>query len=413
MSLWNEDFTSFDEQNIELLRIFSLYSQSLLKNALLIKSIKRAQKMMERKSLRLIDIETTAALADMTTGVAHEFNNIIGGVVGRLQLLKIKSTDEKMEVELDKIEKMLMESAYTIKRIQEFTAGTKSKNLKPENLKEIINDLIEDSSKNFNFIARKRNVALEVTIEEDNPIVCGNFVDIGLAIEKVIENAVEYSDENTTVEIILSGDEKYIRVKIVDAGSGIPRENRKKIFYPFFTSKTSKTSGLSLSIVHGIIANLNGKIKIYDNEPKGTIFEIALYRDQANQDITDTSSPGSSKEFLNILIVDDDKEIREVLFDLLSIYGHNVTTCYDAYEALKTLEKSEFDLMITDLGMPGMSGMELAGIVNKDYSDTSIAMITGWGTQLNKDEVKKVGIRRVLSKPFRMNDIRELIEEVV
>ncbi|HDL01950.1 MAG TPA: response regulator, partial [candidate division Zixibacteria bacterium] len=116
---------------------------------------------------------------------------------------------------------------------------------------------------------------------------------------------------------------------------------------------------------------------------------------------------------LKILVVDDDDQIREVLTDMLSIDGYDTVACEDGFSALKAFETEEFDLVITDLGMPGMSGLELAGEIHSKKPELPIAMITGWGTQLNHDEVALKGVKTVLSKPFHLKDIKVMIQELV
>jgi two-component system cell cycle response regulator CpdR len=128
---------------------------------------------------------------------------------------------------------------------------------------------------------------------------------------------------------------------------------------------------------------------------------------------SDITSKTDRKEIKRILIVDDDEQIREVLTDLLTIDGYEITSCEDGKSALEKIESHDFELMITDLGMPGMSGLELSGIVHEQNPDLPIAMITGWGTQLNKDEVALKGIKAVISKPFHLKDIKLMISGMV
>ena len=98
---------------------------------------------------------------------------------------------------------------------------------------------------------------------------------------------------------------------------------------------------------------------------------------------------------------------------MLSIDGYETGSCSDGYSALEELEKREYDLMITDLGMPGMSGMDLSGAAHERFPNMAIAMITGWGTQLDPGEVKAIGVTTVLSKPFHKKDIKALVRDLV
>ncbi len=410
---WTEEDSIFSTVDLELLSVFSMFAKSLLKNALMVKGIKKAKRMIEKSSSRMIDIETTAALADMTSGVAHEFNNIIGGVVGRLQLLKMKIDSEPLEKEIEKIESLIMEGAHTIKRIQEFTITANNQRFEAVNLLDVVSTIIDDSTNTIQKNAKDRGITLKLINNISNLNILGNQSDILIAIEKVIENSIDFSPENSVVTLELTEDKKYFYLQISDEGCGIPVGIRPKVFYPFYTTKNTRAAGLSLSIVHGVISRHRGRITIKDNSPKGTIFELAFVKPDKMDIDSDVKTNEKNTENLKILVVDDDKQIREVLFDMLSMYGHILTTCNDAYEAIEQLDKQGFDLLITDLGMPGMSGLELAKVAHQNSPKMPIAMITGWGTQLNHDEVKANGIKTVLAKPFHLHEIRALIEDMV
>lgn len=97
---------------------------------------------------------------------------------------------------------------------------------------------------------------------------------------------------------------------------------------------------------------------------------------------------------------------------MLMIDGHRATACADAYAALEALEKGGFDLLITDLGMPGISGLDLAGVVHETYPQMPIALVTGWGVQLTQDELSSKGIRAVLPKPFHLKEVKALVKEL-
>ncbi len=410
---WTDVSDGLHRNDRELLRVFALFSRVVLRNALLIRNIRKAQRMIEKTSGRMADVETTAALADMTSGVAHEFNNIIGGVVGRLQLIKMKSDDDTFCDELDKIESLVMEGARTIKRIQEYTIGVRHKNLGRIDLCEVVRRAADGAASGWSKLATGRRIEIAVNLPPMPVEIEGHEKDLRIALDKILENAVESSDEGSTVEVSLTADGKDAVVRIADNGAGISRENRTKIFYPFFTSKPTRGAGLSLSIVHGVISRHGARIRVSDNKPKGTVFELIFDLPEAIDGDSDISSQAQRSDHLKILVVDDDQQIREVLRDMLSLYGHALVTCPDAYAALKSLEAQEFDILITDLGMPGMSGLDLARVAHENHPTMPIAMITGWGTQLNQDEVAANGIMAVLAKPFHLKEVRELVQQLV
>lgn len=413
MVVWKSEPGGFTPNDLELLSIFRLFARAMLKNAILVRNTRKAQRILEKTSARMAAMETTAALADMTSGVAHEFNNIIGGVIGRLQLLKVKNKDEALDKELDRIESLLMDGARTIKRIQEYTTRVKYKSVKAVNVRDTIKSVLDSRENKWKKLAEAKRISISGNIPEEDAVVEGNEEDLATAINNLLENAVDSSPDGAEVRIDLESDDRFFRILVADQGAGVSHQNKIKVFYPFFTTKDSHMAGLGLSVVHGIVSRHGGKVTVYDNSPTGAVFEMAFRKPGKIVEETDISRVRKRPDKLRILVVDDDREIREVLRDMLSMDGHFLTTCADGYEALKSLTDGEYDLMITDLGMPGMSGLELAKSAHDEHPAMGIAMITGWGTQLDPDEIVSSGIRIVLSKPFHIKEIKALIEDVV
>lgn len=411
--LWTNNKDGFKGDDFDMLTIFSLFTKSILRNALVVRNVRRAKRIMEKSSSKMADIETTAALADMTSGVAHEFNNIIGGVVGRLQLIKRKLQDNALISELDRIESMVMEGAKTIKKIQEYTTGAKQKDLVSVDLGRILKEVLVIPKTKWKIIASEKNIDIVTNISARDAVIPGHSADLIDAINKVIENAVEFSPEGSEVEVALTTNYKQYKITVSDNGPGIPHNYKNRIFYPFFSTKSDRLAGLGLSVVHGIITRHGGNLKVYDNRPNGTVFEIIFVKPDKIREDSEITRKTKNSVLLNVLVVDDDLQIREVISDILTMHGHILTACPDGETALEALESQEFDLMITDLGMPGMSGMELAETVHKKRPEMPIAMITGWGTQLDKDQVRASGILTVLAKPFHLKDIKDLIDELV
>lgn len=170
---------------------------------------------------------------------------------------------------------------------------------------------------------------------------------------------------------------------------------------------------MGLATVYSIVVRHGGQIS-FDCPPNGgTVFKLSFLQPDKSLITSDISRRSARSKKLSILVVDDDEQIREILKDMLAIDGHSPVVCEDGLSALQAFEHNQFDLVITDLGMPGMSGLELANCIHKDRPTLPIAMITGWGTQLHQQEIQLSGIKSVLSKPFHLKDIRDLVETLV
>jgi signal transduction histidine kinase/ActR/RegA family two-component response regulator len=400
------------DTDLELINIFHMVAESVLSNALMVKDLRRSNDRIRESSGRLADAETMAALADMSSGIAHDFNNTIGGVIGRLQLLKMKCSEETVVASLNKIETLAMEAAATVRRLQQFSSGVKAKTLAPLDLSIVTHAYFEADSKPWQNLARQKQVNVGFSAETTEAVVNGSDDDIIQVLDRLLQNAVEYAPEHSEVRVVLSATQNQFLINVSDCGPGIPEGIRSKIFYPFFTTKGVRGAGLGLAIVYGIVTRLGGKVTIDSQVGSGTMFQVSLPRLLNSDAVTEITRKTKKSQKLRVLVVDDDDQIREILSEMLSLDGHDTTSCPDGYSALKSLGNGRYDIMITDLGMPGMSGLDLAAAAHEKSPEMPIAMITGWGTQLDHDEVTLKGIRAVLSKPFHLKDVKALVSEL-
>ena len=410
--LWSRQRTDFSPTDFELLAVYGMFAEVMLRNALLIRSLRHANRQLKGSAEKMANVETLAALADMTSGVAHEFNNLIGGVVGRVQILQTQIDNEHVLKALGSIEKQMLDGADTVRRIQEFTTSARYKKLSDVDLRSVVQSCLKNDRAAFFTRAEERGIKIKSSLEPDPITISGCQEDLATSLEKLLDNAVDHAPDNSTVEVELTSDDRHIFLTVRDHGGGIPDKIRNRIFNPFFSTKSTKAAGLGLSIVHGIVTRHGGNLTFECDRETGTVFSIQFDKPAVEAEITEISRKTTSKSKLKVLIVDDDDQIRDVLAEMLKIDGHQTVACEDGFKALDTLEQSTFDVMITDLGMPGMSGLELAGTAHEKYPEMGIAMITGWGAQLDANEVAIRGIQAILNKPFHLRDIKATLNEI-
>jgi len=412
LATWTHCPAGLTPNDIELLSIFGLAARTVLRSALHLRRLRRSKRTLEKSSARLADVEALAALTDMTTGIAHDFNNVMGGIVGRVQLMKMKLADGPMLSSLNKVESLAMEGAETVRRIQEFTRRTRNKKLDAVNLAEIVRNCLGPRPSSWRRLADAAGVRVTCEGAPDEVFVAGDADDLMTLLDKLIDNAVEHSPRGGRVELSLDAAERSVVLTVTDHGAGIPDANRKKVFYPFFTTKPDRGAGLGLAIAHGVVVGHGGKIEVGSGPDGGAVFKVSFNCIDGGSDDSDTTSQTGQPGRLRILVVDDDEQIREVLSDMLTIDGHSAVACADGYKALEAVDQHRFDLIITDLGMPGMSGLDLAAVVHEKFPDLPIAMITGWGTQLDEEDVSLKGIKTVLPKPFHLKDVKAVVREL-
>jgi CheY-like chemotaxis protein len=204
-------------------------------------------------------------------------------------------------------------------------------------------------------------------------------------------------------------------ISIEDTGSGIPKNTKARIFDPFFTSKGVQSTGLGLSVSYGIINRHHGTISVDSVEGEGTTFTIKF-------PITKQTGKGEVQEEkiiplkkkqkkARILVIEDEEDVRELLRDILTDAGHEVEVANNGSEGIEIFKKKNFDLVFTDLGMPVMSGWEVAEKVKSINGKVPVALITGWNVALDRSEMNNSGISLIIHKPFKMEQVLNLVQE--
>jgi len=186
-----------------------------------------------------------------------------------------------------------------------------------------------------------------------------------------------------------------------------------KIFDPFFTSKGAQFTGLGLSSSYGIINAHHGAITADSIEGKGTRFTIKLpvLEKKMLEEEETIGPPSGAMEKANILVIDDEEDVRELIRDILTASGHEVETAVDGINGMQLFRAKKFDLVFTDLGMPGMSGWQVAKAIKDMSRKVPVAVITGWDIELKESEMKERGVDFVAHKPFKVDHILKLVRE--
>jgi CheY-like chemotaxis protein len=209
---------------------------------------------------------------------------------------------------------------------------------------------------------------------------------------------------------------KYLKIIVSDTGKGIPAEQIDLIFEPYFTTKgREKGTGLGLSVVHGIIKTYGGEITVASRPGEGTAFEIYLpILEQSAAGLpADPAFVPTGKE--RILFVDDELPIAELNKQLLERLGYRVTTRTNSIEALELFKfrKNDFDLVITDMMMPYMTGDKLALRLHQMRPDIPIILSTGYSEQIANKQASDIGVSAIIMKPISKSDLAQTIRKVL
>jgi len=375
-----------------------------------LKDITEKKKMEEQ----LLQNEKLRSLGEMASGVAHDFNNALAAILGNTQLLLYTAQDEETREALKTIEKVTRDSAQTVKRLQEFTRKRSRQELFKLDVNSIVKDAIEITKPKWRNDAQGKGIHIEVlSALGEVPSVAGDASELREVIMNLIFNAVEAMPQGGTIEFRTFRKGGEVHLRIADTGIGMDEETRKKIFEPFFTTKPFSNTGLGLSMSYGIIRRFNGEVKVESKVRSGTAFTIILpIAVEAKEAVTPHAMIKPVRP-ARILVIDDEETVREVLGKMLSQVNHRVTVAQNGDEGIRLFQAKEFDIVLTDLGMPGMSGWEVCQKIKKMNPYTPVGMITGWGMEVSQGKMEECGLDFIIAKPFDFNQIIRVVSEKI
>ncbi len=380
----------------------------------MIKQLKQSQKM-----------ESIGTLAG---GIAHDFNNLLFPIMGNTEILMIEMPkDNPLQENLQEIMTVTMRASDLAQQILTF-ARPESYKIQPIELQPIIIETLKLMRSTI-----PTNIKIKQDIEKDCGIIEADPTHINQIIMNLSTNAYHAMEENPKGEITvilkkifinetykISSDLKsgeYACLSIADTGIGIHKDDIEKIFDPFFTTKgKGKGTGMGLSVVHGIVTSMKGIIKVFSEPGKGAEFCIYLpiSKNPVKKEKTHTIEQiktGTERIFL----VDDEETIVKMEKTILEGLGYKVTAHTSSTKALKTftLMPDKFDIVITDMAMPDMSGDILAAEMKKIRPDIPIVLCTGFSNKISKEKAKSMGFKGFLLKPITMEKISIKIRRVL
>ncbi len=385
----------------------------ITKEVLLEKQLRQAQKM--------------EAIGTLAGGIAHDFNNILGIILGYTEMA-ISDYPEENEIQnrLKEVFKAACRAKNLVRQILTF-----SRQEEQELIPIRVGPIIKEGLKLL-------RASLPATIEIRNKInvkadtVMADPVQIHQVLMNLCINAAQAMHGNNGIlkvnltNINIDAPDRdynsnlhpglYLKLTVSDTGYGMEQSIMDHIFEPYFTTKDrGEGTGLGLSVVHGIIKRIGGAINVSSNIGKGTTFEVFFpnerQRTSDNNEISTKIFPGNER----ILFVDDEKALIKMGQKMLQKIGYKVTARTSGTAAIELFrrQKNKFDLVITDLTMPGITGIELSKEILKIRPNIPIILCSGYGKMLSIEQLKSIGIRRFIMKPMAIKDIAGTIRKVL
>ena len=387
---------------------------------------REAQQQLEAAREALFQSQKIESVGQLTGGIAHDFNNMLAGVIGALNLLdrRIKAkrydeTDKYIAAALDAANR----AAALTSRLLAF-GRRQSLDIKPVNLAAAVRSIRQMVASGMG-----ENIAIETNFDDEGLMALADLHQLESAILNLAINArdampkggtLTFSTAPTRVGAERRGDLQpgdYVLVSVADTGLGMTADVMEKAFEPFFTTKPSGAgTGLGLSMVYGFVKQSGGHVEIESVEDLGTT--VTLYLPRAPQEVTDNAARRKGKTPKGdgevVLVVEDDRHVRMLVMDVLEELGYEAKEATDANAAIPYLESNQpLDLLISDVGLPGLNGRQLADIARHHRPGLRVLFLTGYAAHASvRSEFLAQGMD-LMTKPFELDALAAKIKEML
>jgi len=364
------------------------------------------------------------SIGTLAGGIAHDFNNILSSIIGFTELaLDDVEKGTAIEDDLQEILSAGMRAKDLVKQILTF-ARQSDESLKPVQINAIVKEVLK-----FLKSSIPANIDISDKLNTDS-FVMASPTHIHQIFMNLCTNAAHAMEEKggfleisaTDVEIDMTGtipelkSGEYIKIQVTDTGIGIPPDNIESIFEPYFTTKKmGEGTGMGLAVVHGIVESYGGKIMVNNRLTKGTCFSVYLpitKKRKTHSSSKETNLPMGSER---ILFVDDEDAIAKMGSRFLKRLGYSVATRTSSIEALELFRSKpqEFDLVITDMTMPKMTGDKLATELMKIRPGLPVVLCTGYSKTISEESAVEIGIKSFAYKPLVQTDLAMTVRKIL
>lgn len=385
----------------------------------------------ERKRLQnqLGQDEKMKAIGTLAGGVAHDFNNILAAIIGFTEIAALQIPEEsKAKESLKQVLDAGRRARDLVKQILAFSRKGEQERI-PIEITPIVKETLKLLRSSVpTTVEIRQDIERDPAIVEADPTqiqqilmnLCANashaMSERGGVLEVGIQN-VQVRDWDSEFGRLDMSPGNYVRLAVSDTGQGMTPEVLERAFEPYYTTKErGEGTGLGLSVVHGIVKSYGGTITAYSEPGKGSTFHVYFPVIEKKGEIPETEEvapiPTGNER---ILFIDDEFPLVDLGKQMLEKLGYEVTIRTSSIEALKLfkVKPSEFDLVITDMTMPNMTGEKLAVELMKIRSDTPVIICTGYSRYISEKKAKDMGVRAFVMKPLMMRDLARTVRKVL
>ncbi|HET8577960.1 MAG TPA: response regulator [Methylomirabilota bacterium] len=361
--------------------------------------------------------EKLTALGQMAGGIAHDFNNLLQAILGYAQLMgKSPSNADIVRRGLDVIEKAATGGAETVRRIQKFARLRPEEAFVALDLNQVVRDSLAITRPRWEEKKVKGGLPLQLELQLGTiPVVMGRPAELHEVVTNLVLNAIDAMPEGGTLRIRTHPvGQRHVVLTVADTGIGMTEAIRKRIFDPFFTTKGEQGTGLGLSVSYSIVKRHGGEMHVETRPAGGATFSITL-----PVGVTSVPEPPQGPESAGdrkgrILLVDNDPQVMTILGEMLNDAGHHVLPVASGAEAIRVFVPGGFDLVMTNIGMAGMNGWEVAERIRARDAKVPLIFVTGWGLhEEDQARCRGLGITSLLFKPVRPPELHRAVQSAL
>ena len=392
-----------------------------------IRERKRAEEEREKLQAQLQQAQKMEAIGTLAGGIAHDFNNILMAIIGHAELAETKLAADSDAIDnLNHVKNAGNRARRLIQQILAFSRMGEEERI-PLSLTPLVKEALK-----FLKSTLPTSVEIREHIEKDPGVIEADATKVHQIVMNLCTNAAHaMREEGGTLDVKLTRVEvdrqtalqyhqlpigPHVRLTVTDTGCGMDSETLDHIFDPYFTTKeVGEGTGLGLTVVHGIVSTHGGAITVESEPGKGTTIHVyfpIIEKDEKLQEKLEGPLPTGNER---ILFVDDEQVIVDLAEEMLKQLGYDVVTKKSSVEALELFraDPGRFDLVITDMTMPKMTGDQLAWEVLKDRPNMPIILCTGFSPKISMEKSKEIGIKAFVMKPLVRRDMANTVRKIL
>jgi len=420
--------SGFTSEQVQILYLVADLLGPAISNCQLFGRLRGTYETLRATQEQLIRNEKMRAIGELASGMAHDFNNSLCGVLGFVEMALLDhalSSGSRNHLELART--CALDAAQTVRRVQDFARARRQEALfQVLDLNQFVRETVELTRPKWESLERSRGlpIALEVRTEARLPVL-GNAAELREVLTNLVFNAVDAMPQGGTLTVTTWSEGGDVFLAVRDTGVGMSAGVRQRLFEPFFTTKGEHGNGLGLSVTFGIIRQHEGEITVTSEVDQGSVFTVRLpaayHRNgkgepeprtdaaKVGQASRATPGGGAPQGGLRILVVEDEEPICRLLATVLTTLGHHPHVVQTATEALRVFAAEPFDMVLTDMGLPDLSGEEVARTIAERAPGTPVVLLTGWADQIANEAKPLPGVSQVLGKPVTIERLAETL----